>query len=1008
MDSETPGPTIKAEIIKAETVEAEKIKMEGIETDQTSALTASQGQSNPDQQSTEAAWRNCGHLKNLQQIETKEKAVKDALTYIEDLESLLGVSNDMASASKWLARIKEIRERCKKNKILIGLLGVSGSGKSSLINALLGEEDLMPGDDERACTAVVSEVSYQTNEDIEVAYEARIQRISQDDWKAELTSLFQDLRTNANIRDGEDGEEDLERNQRIQMAFGKVQSVYPFIESSKKLEKDWDVAKLMNHSSVKYILGKSLVLTSAKREKFSKMIKPYISSVLSKGDDGAMYAQWPLVKLVKVYVRSPLLQDGIVLVDLPGSMDTNAARGAIAAEYQKNLTINCIVAPIQRAATDKPAQELLGSVTQRTLQLDNKLPTESVCFIVTKIDSSLKVDRYIREHPKVQEMLTDEFEKELRISEDIESIKVWCEERKKRQAEDNLLMSQLKKESKQLAKICKKPKKAGRSKKRKAGDDGSESNLPPETEEQRANRLKFIEIQKSIAATKKRIGDAGTKLYKAHERMQLAQAALERSQSRQRFAYIKNRNEVVITALRADFEIATMALPQEKKKPLPVFCVSSLAFFESVNNSHQPFFGFPKMSHTNIPNLRTWVIETTLPSRDHSAMAFLEDVEGLQVAMKLWFSGATPKYLMTSEKRSAVETLFNLNFDQLEKRLAKLEERLIESCQRIVKNGLISKLSKFQAEATEESQKVVRNWPQKPMHWGIHRAINRAKGVHVTRKDIKYDWVEELVACYLVPLQQEYTNTLHDNVPKERTIFDDAVSKVVNEFLGNLTNSLTTICPQLSQQVEQWRDTAMRVPGQIHEVSREIFHGPIAEAGMEGHGKVQPKVAETWEPIFVICGNESGRGHYKRNQNMHNEHIKANAHKMYQKASRAVSYVFIQLWKALPEHFSKGVDPILAAIREEFLDMVVKNTDQSGLGQIERMKVESRLELTGDVLDIFQGLKAAWAQGIIIMKEEDEEDVKPNEIHLGNLDEISGDNDEDSYDEDSDDYESEG
>ncbi|CAG8948939.1 hypothetical protein HYFRA_00002066 [Hymenoscyphus fraxineus] len=1000
MDSETPGSTIESEMIKAETVEPEKIKMEGIETDHTSALTASQGQSNPDQQSTEAAWRNCGHLTNLQQIETKEKAVKDALTYIKDLESLLGVSNDVASASKWLARIKEIRERRKKNKILIGLLGVSGSGKSSLINALLGEEDLMPADDERACTAVVSEVSYQTNEDTEAAYEAKIQRISQDDWKAELTSLFQDLRTNANIRDGEDGEEDLERNQRIQMAFGKVQSVYPFIESLKKFEKDWNVAKLMNHSSVKYILGKSLVLTSAKREEFSKMIKPYISSVLSKGDNGAMYAQWPLVKLVKVYVRSPLLQDGIVLVDLPGSMDTNAARGAIAAEYQKNLTINCIVAPIQRAATDKPAQELLGSVTQRTLQLDNKLSTESVCFIVTKTDSSLKVDRYIRDHPKVQEMLTDEFEKEHRISEDIESINVWCDERKKRQAEDSFLMSQLKKESKQLAKIHKKPKKAGQSKKRKAGDDGSE--------EQRANRVKFVEIQKSIAATKKRIGDAGTKLYKAHERKQLAIAALERSQSRQRFACIKNRNEVAITALRADFEAATMALPQEKKKPLPVFCVSSLAFFESVNNSHQPFFGFPKVSYTNIPKLRTWVIETTLPSRDHSAMAFLEDVEGLQVSMKLWFSGATPEYLMTSEKRSAVETLFNLNFDQLKKRLAELEESLIQSCQRTVKNGLISKLSKFQAEATEESQKVVRNWPQKPMHWGIHRAINRAKGVHVTRKDIKYDWVEELVACYLAPLQEEYTHTLHDKVPKERTIFDDGVSKVLNEFLGNLTDSLTTICPQLSQQVEQWRKTAMRVPGQIHEVSREIFHGPIAEAGMDGHRKVKPKVAETWDPIFVICGNESGRGHYKRNQNMHNEHIKANAHKMYQKASRAVSSVFIQLWKALPEHFSKGVDPILAAIREEFLDMVVKNTDQSGLGQIERLKVESRLELTEDVLGIFQGLKAAWAQGITIIKEEVEEDVKPDEFHLGNLDEISGDSDEDSYDEDSDDYESEG
>ena len=52
-------------------------------------------------------------------------------------------------------------------RILVGVRGVTGSGKSTLINALLGTGYLLPMQPGKACTAVVVEVAYNYSNDPE-------------------------------------------------------------------------------------------------------------------------------------------------------------------------------------------------------------------------------------------------------------------------------------------------------------------------------------------------------------------------------------------------------------------------------------------------------------------------------------------------------------------------------------------------------------------------------------------------------------------------------------------------------------------------------------------------------------------------------------------------------------------------------------------------------------------------------------------------------------------------
>ncbi|RDX53114.1 hypothetical protein OH76DRAFT_1480146 [Lentinus brumalis] len=76
----------------------------------------------------------------------------------------------------------------------------------------------------------------------------------------------------------------------------------------------------------------------------------------------------------------------LVLVDLPGVADSNAARSRIAGDYIQKCDHFWITAPITRAVNDKTAQELLGRAFRHQIRLDGKLDPKAFTFIATKCD----------------------------------------------------------------------------------------------------------------------------------------------------------------------------------------------------------------------------------------------------------------------------------------------------------------------------------------------------------------------------------------------------------------------------------------------------------------------------------------------------------------------------------------------------------------------------------------------------------------------------------------------
>lgn len=94
---------------------------------------------------------------------------------------------------------------------------------------------------------------------------------------------------------------------------------------------------------------------------------------------------WPIIKVVKIFLKSKVLKSGAILVDLPGVKDSNAARNAVSSRYLMNCNSIWIVSPIQRATNDQSALSMLGKIhDEHQLFMDGTLQTAT--YICTKAD----------------------------------------------------------------------------------------------------------------------------------------------------------------------------------------------------------------------------------------------------------------------------------------------------------------------------------------------------------------------------------------------------------------------------------------------------------------------------------------------------------------------------------------------------------------------------------------------------------------------------------------------
>ena len=311
-----------------------------------------------------------------------ETSVEQGVKLLDQLKApLLNKMENSPDAEQWIQQIDNLIKQAVKTKTVIGVVGNTGAGKSSVINAMLDEERLVPTNCMRACTAVVTEISYNYEE---TPYRAQIEFISPADWQKELGTLFQDLLDG----DGKVSRDCANEDTDAGIAYAKIKAVYP--RKTKEDIANSSIETMLRE--VSHVLGKSRDIQETDSLVFYKKLQSFVDSKekstgnkdKDKKKERKEMEYWPLIRVVRIYVKSRALATGAVIVDLPGVHDANAARAAVAEGYMKQCTGLWIVAPINRAVDDKAAKSLLGESFKRQLKMDGGF--NSVTFICSKTD----------------------------------------------------------------------------------------------------------------------------------------------------------------------------------------------------------------------------------------------------------------------------------------------------------------------------------------------------------------------------------------------------------------------------------------------------------------------------------------------------------------------------------------------------------------------------------------------------------------------------------------------
>lgn len=151
----------------------------------------------PDQENT--CLRKLLEKGNPEQLEAE---VEKSLEFLEILKApLAGMVDHHKDAQYFTQQIQLLKSQQVETPTIIGVVGNTGAGKSSVINAMLEEERLVPTNCMRACTAVVTEMSWNSSEDEYARYRADVEFIQPADWEKDLrVSLTELIDGSGNVR----------------------------------------------------------------------------------------------------------------------------------------------------------------------------------------------------------------------------------------------------------------------------------------------------------------------------------------------------------------------------------------------------------------------------------------------------------------------------------------------------------------------------------------------------------------------------------------------------------------------------------------------------------------------------------------------------------------------------------------------------------------------------------------------------------------------------------------
>jgi energy-coupling factor transporter ATP-binding protein EcfA2 len=302
----------------------------------------------------------------------KSKSIEEIGLMLRELRKNPPQKQLVDDIQKWITRHAELeQDAVKPFHVAVAMLGESGAGKSSLLNALLGI-DLLPHDSGSAVTTSVTELSW--NDD---GYVLEAELETREEFEKRFRALCGRI-TDALISGGEDAAASAGAVDSTDVACAKTLSGYKELSELVHALADADPMSVLLPKA-QLALSTGGVLTQRFDAQPAGGLKDAATDLLSSR--GAL---WPMVRRVRIKGPFELLKGGLRLLDVPGLNDPDPARNDIAQAAVQSAKSVWLVLNSKRAMTQTLVEFLKNSRLLSRLQMEGRL--ETLVVVATHAD----------------------------------------------------------------------------------------------------------------------------------------------------------------------------------------------------------------------------------------------------------------------------------------------------------------------------------------------------------------------------------------------------------------------------------------------------------------------------------------------------------------------------------------------------------------------------------------------------------------------------------------------
>ncbi|KAF2435416.1 hypothetical protein EJ08DRAFT_336765 [Tothia fuscella] len=268
----------------------------------------------------------------------------------------------------------------------IAIVGESNVGKSTMINALLNIDGLArTGASGKACTSIPMEFTQKPDRQ-KAPISIEVQLMSNEEQSTAVKNWVQAIHC-CGREDNEDESEDAEdtedaseqeiqnnaAKQNLQVGFGRFFKDFP--GGMDAFLRQVSIGDLETMQGKFLGLIEQMLWPDGQHEK-SGSWTGLADGVQECNRITKVFTQGCLsifTKLVRVKLDSDLLRTGVVLADLPGTGDTNRARGQITEEYIKNCSLMFVIGRVDRIGTNSILEETMKKLVPKNARKYVKL-----------------------------------------------------------------------------------------------------------------------------------------------------------------------------------------------------------------------------------------------------------------------------------------------------------------------------------------------------------------------------------------------------------------------------------------------------------------------------------------------------------------------------------------------------------------------------------------------------------------------------------------------------------